>query len=133
MPYQIQHGEQRGVWGALLRGLGKRCPACGTGRMFGRYLKVSDNCGHCGEELHHQRADDAPPYFTIVIVGHIIVPGALLLEQSLHPPTWMHMVLWLPLTLILTLALLPCVKGAVVAVQWAARMHGFSGEPDADV
>ncbi len=132
MPYEIEHGERRGIWSALRRGLAMRCPSCGTGRMFGRYLKVSDTCGHCGEELHHQRADDAPPYFTIVIVGHLIVPGALMLERAMHPPTWVHMALWLPLTILLTLALLPCIKGAVVGVQWAARMHGFGATPDPD-
>ena len=59
---------------ALWRGFRGRCPACGEGRMFRAFLKVADECPHCGEELHHHRADDFPAYLVIVIVGHILVP-----------------------------------------------------------
>jgi len=93
--------------------------------MFRRYLKVVDACPHCGEELHHHRADDAPPYFTIVIVGHIVVGLVLAVEMAYRPPLWVHAALWLPLTLILALTVLPIVKGALVALQWALLMHGF--------
>ncbi len=119
----------RPIFASLLRGAALKCPACGLGFMFRRYLKVSDACPHCGEALHHQRADDAPPYFTIVIVGHIIVGLVLAVEMAYRPPLWVHAALWLPLTLILTLLVLPRVKGVLVALQWALRMHGF--DPDA--
>lgn len=115
---------------AMLRGLRCRCPACGEGKLFRAYLKVADNCPKCGEELHHHRADDAPAYFTITIVGHIVVAGALILERAYSPETWVHSVLWLPLTLILCLTLLPVVKGSLVGLQWAQRMHGFGGSED---
>ena len=104
---------------SMLRGALLKCPACGIGAMFRRYLKVADSCPHCGEELHHHRADDAPAYFTIVIVGHIVVSLVLAVEMAYRPPLWLHMALWLPLTLILTLVLLPSVKGALVGLQWA--------------
>ena len=120
----------RDVWPSLLRGFALRCPSCGKGRMFHRYLKVSDQCPSCGEELHHHRADDAPPYFTIVIVGHVIVGGVLALERAVSPPTWVHAAIWLPLTLVCSLLLLPRIKGAIVGLQWALRMHGFGGAPD---
>jgi uncharacterized protein (DUF983 family) len=107
-----------------------KCPACGVGAMFRRYLKVADACPHCGEELHHHRADDAPPYFTIVIVGHIVVGLVLAVEMAYRPALWVHAALWLPLTVILTLLVLPLVKGALVALQWALLMHGF--DPDAE-
>ena len=110
---------------AILRGLKWHCPSCGKGRLFGKYLKVSDRCASCGEELHHHRADDAPPYFTIFIVGHIVIPAMLIVEKMWHPQLWIHMALWLPLATILTLAILPGVKGAVVGLQWALYMHGF--------
>ncbi len=96
--------------------------------MFAGYLKVADHCPTCGEALHYQRADDAPPYFTIFTVGHIIVPLVLAVEVAMQPPLWVHAALWLPLTLILSLALLPPIKGALVALQWALYMHGF--DPD---
>jgi uncharacterized protein (DUF983 family) len=123
----------RDVMRAILRGLAELCPNCGKGRLFGKYLKVRDACPACGEVLHHHRADDAPAYFTILIVGHFIVGGALALERGLAPPTWVHLAIWLPLTLIACLLLLPRVKGALVGLQWALYMHGFAGPAHADV
>ena len=120
----------RHVWRAMLRGFGLRCPKCGAGRLFRSFLKVADRCAACGEELHHQRADDAPAYFTIVVVGHVIIGGVLWLERAYAPATWMHAVIWLPLTLLCSLWLLPRVKGTLVGLQWALRMHGFGGEAD---
>ncbi len=120
---------ERSVFASMLRGAKLKCPVCGTGALYRRYLKVSDACPHCGEELHHHRADDAPPYFTIVIVGHIVVSLVLLVEMTYRPPLWVHAALWTPLTLVLALGLLPSIKGALVGLQWALRMHGF--DPDA--
>ena len=116
---------------AMWRGTLGKCPACGEGHLYRGYLKVADTCDHCGEELHHQRADDAPAYFTITIVGHIVVAGALILERASAPATWVHMAIWLPLTLLLSLALLPAVKGALIGLQWSKYMHGFGGKEDA--
>ena len=127
--YGASSQGSRPILASLLRGAALKCPACGLGFMFRRYLKVSGACPHCGEALHHQRADDAPPYFTIVIVGHIVVGLVLAVEMAYRPPLWVHAALWLPLTLILTLLVLPRVKGVLVALQWALRMHGF--DPDA--
>ncbi len=128
----ISVGPQRNLADALLRGARLKCPACGTGRLFRAYLKVADTCPDCHEALHHHRADDAPPYLTIVIVGHLIIAGVLLLEQTVAPPEWLHMVLWLPLTVVLSLVLLPSIKGSIVGLQWANRMHGFGSYPDPD-
>ena len=106
-------------------------PVLRQGRhVSARYLKVADQCPSCGEELHHHRADDAPPYFTIVIVGHVVVSLALAVEMAYRPPLWLHAALWLPLTVMLALVLLPPIKGALVGLQWALLMHGF--DPDAE-
>ncbi len=115
----------RDVWRAMWDGFRQRCPACGAGRLFGRYLKVHDACPGCGEALHHHRADDAPPYFTILIVGHVVVGAILPVERAFMPPMWLHALLWLPLTLAMSLWLLPRIKGAIVGLQWAFYMHGF--------
>lgn len=123
----------RPVFGSLLRGAMLKCPACGIGSMFRRYLKVADHCSQCGEALHHHRADDAPPYFTIVIVGHIVVSLVLAVEMAYRPPLWLHAALWLPLTVILSLVILPSVKGALVALQWALLMHGFDPDSNEDI
>jgi uncharacterized protein (DUF983 family) len=121
-----QGGAARDKWRALWRGLLGRCPKCGEGRMFHAYLKVNDACPACGEELHHHRADDAPPYFTILIVGHIVGGGMLYVEETNDAlPMWIHMAIWPAMTVVLCLALLPRIKGALVGLQWALEMHGF--------
>ena len=115
---------------AMLRGAAGRCPACGKGAMFASYLKVADACGRCGEVLSHQRADDAPAYFTMAIVGHVVVGGLLAVEQAFAPPTWVQLAIWMPMVLVLSLLLLPVIKGGLVALQWALRMHGFGHGQD---
>lgn len=117
---------------AMWRGFTCSCPACGSGRIFDSYLKVAHSCSSCGEELHHQRADDAPPYFTMMIVGHIVVPLVLVVEKIWHPDVSIHFMLWTAVTLSLTFALMPAVKGAIVGLQWALRMHGFDPAHRAD-
>jgi uncharacterized protein (DUF983 family) len=109
----------------LVRGLRGRCPCCGKGRLFRAFLKVSDRCRECGEELHHHRADDFPAYCVIFIVGHIIGPLVLAVEMAFAPASWVHLALWIPATLGMTLGLLQPVKGFIVALQWRLGMHGF--------
>lgn len=120
----------RDVPQSMLRGARQRCPACGQGALFGKYLKVRDACPACAEELHHHRADDAPPYFTMLITGHIVVGLVLAVETAYSPPLWVHAVVWPAMIMALSLWLLPRIKGALVGAQWALRMHGFSGTPD---
>lgn len=102
---------------SLLRGLLCTCPACGTTKLFAGYLRVVDDCSSCGAPLGHVRADDAPPYFTILVVGHIVVPGMLLLEKAAHPADWVQAAVWLPVTTLLCLALLRPIKGATVGLM----------------
>ncbi|GGE47228.1 hypothetical protein GCM10007276_25460 [Agaricicola taiwanensis] len=129
MPYEIKDpAGERSAKSAMLRGLRGRCPRCGEGRIFGRYLKVNEECSACGEALYHHRADDAPPYVVITVVGHIVVGLALAMERSLQPDLWIHMMIWAPLTLLLSLLMLQPVKGALIGMQWAFKMHGFDPE-----
>jgi len=121
---------ERSVSDAVQRGLKGNCPNCGSGRIFGRFLKVNEHCPTCGEALHHHRADDAPPYVVISIVGHIIIGLLIAVEVRFHPAIWLHLALWVPLTIALSLLLLQPVKGALVGLQWALRMHGFGAEDD---
>jgi len=121
----------RDVWQSLRRGWRQKCPCCGNGRIYGKYLKVNDVCSSCGTELFHHRADDAPPYFVMTITGHVIVGGILLTEKMFAPPVWVELAIWLPVTVLLSLWLLPRVKGALIGYQWALRMHGF-GNPAFD-
>jgi uncharacterized protein (DUF983 family) len=115
---------------AMGRGFRSSCPQCGRGHLFRAFLKVVDHCEVCGEPFHHHRADDAPAYFVILIVGHIVVPLALMVEVAFRPSYLIHLALWLPLTLGLALGLLQPIKGAIVGWQWAHYMHGF--DPNAE-
>ncbi|MBN9063682.1 MAG: DUF983 domain-containing protein [Rhizobiales bacterium] len=114
---------------AMWRGFRGRCPHCGEGRLFGRFLKVESACSRCGEDFHHHRADDLPAYLVIVIVGHIAVGGLVFTETEADWPLWLQVVLWPSLALALSVALIQPVKGAVVGLQWALRMHGFGRKP----
>ena len=116
---------KRDVWQAMARGLRCRCPNCGEGKIFRAFLKVADNCSACGQDLSHHRADDLPAYLVIVVVGHIIVPIALWIETNYAPSMLLQLAFYLPFTLIASLVLLQPIKGAVVGLQWAFRMHGF--------
>lgn len=115
----------RDVAVASLRGLRGQCPHCGEGRLFKTFLRVNEHCPTCNEALYHHRADDAPPYVVITIVGHIVVGAMLIVEKAYTPDLWIHAALWVPLTIVLSLLLLQPIKGALIGVQWALRMHGF--------
>ncbi|GGB55983.1 hypothetical protein GCM10011505_41140 [Tistrella bauzanensis] len=112
-----------GLWRAMRRGLARRCPRCGEAPAFNGYLSVRDHCSHCGENLGSYRADDAPPYFTIFLVGHIVIPLMLWVEKAWAPDIWVHAALWVPLSLVLTLATLPYIKGAVLGLMLQLRIH----------
>lgn len=125
MPVMINDPDKRNVGQAIWNGMKLRCPHCGKGHLFRSYLKVADKCDVCGEELFHHRADDMPPYIAILIVGHLII--GLMLELELHASIepWVYLVTMVPAALILPLIMLPSIKGAIVGLQWANRMHGF--------
>src|SRR6266446_4973580 len=110
---------------AMWRGFTMKCPNCGKGKLFGSFLKVSDHCPVCGEELFHHRADDFPPYLVILVVSHAVVPAVLAVEANYAPPIWLQLLIWLPLTLVSALALLQPAKGAVVGLQWQLGLGGF--------
>jgi len=102
---------------ALGRGLLCRCPGCGQTKLFNGYLRVVPECSNCGAPVGLARADDAPPYFTIATVGHIVIGGMLFLEKAYSPPLWVHAAIWLPLTLVMSLVLLRPIKGATVGLM----------------
>ncbi|HAA93118.1 MAG TPA: hypothetical protein DCS82_12140 [Rhodospirillaceae bacterium] len=113
-----------GPFRALLFGFRKRCPCCGRHPLYRSYLKQVEKCGGCGVALGRIRTDDIAPYFTILIVGHLIIPSLLMVEQKYHPPEWFHWILWIPLTLVLMLWFLPRVKGATMALMWHFGLRG---------
>jgi len=126
MPDQVLMMEDdRPVGQALRRGWRCRCPNCGSGPMLRGYLTVRDSCPVCAEALHHQRADDGPAYLTILIVGHLMAPLILWAFVKYRPDPLVLATVFSVGTVALSLFLLPRLKGMVVAMQWARRMHGF--------
>ncbi|MBB4050497.1 uncharacterized protein (DUF983 family) [Devosia subaequoris] len=123
--------DERSVPNAMWRGTLCRCPHCGQGKMFRAYLKTAAQCDVCGEELSHHRADDFPPYIAITIVGHIIIFLMLHLDMTYHVQPITYVVTMVPLAIVLPLAMLPSIKGAIIGLQWANRMYGFgTGQRD---
>jgi uncharacterized protein (DUF983 family) len=110
---------------AMLRGWRRTCPSCGSGPMLKSYLKVRDECPVCHEELQHHRADDGPAYLTILIVGHVMAPILLYVYTEYEPNPLIVATTFSLGCVALSLYLLPRLKGVVVAIQWAKRMHGF--------
>ncbi|MDB5460508.1 MAG: zinc-finger protein [Caulobacteraceae bacterium] len=104
----------------MKRGMKMRCPNCGEGKLYRKYLKVQD-CPVCGNENSLYPADDAPPYFTILIVGHLVVAPLLFFPFIWRSPTWLVLGTTLPALLALTMLFLPVVKGAVVGAHWALK------------
>ena len=123
---------KRDVWQAMARGMRCRCPKCGEGKLFRAFLKTADNCTVCGQDFTHHRADDLPAYLVIIVVGHIVVPIALWIETNYSPSVVFQLAIYLPFTLVASLLLLQPVKGAVVGLQWAFRMHGFDNQRTED-
>lgn len=121
---QQEHRSEPTWWGALTRGFRRTCPRCGEGHLFQGYLKARESCETCGLAFEPLRADDAPAYFTVFIVGHIVVAGLLYLEKTLHPDLWLQVGIWIPLTIVLTFSLLPLIKGAVMGAIYASSSGG---------
>jgi len=111
----------------MARGLTGRCPNCGEGRLFYRYLKVSPRCEHCGHDLDQYPSDDGPAYFTILLVGHMVVLPLLLFPIIWKSPP----AVILPLVLIplfgLTLVILPRIKGAVIGMLYTFKIRRQDG------
>ncbi len=111
---------------ALWRGMKKTCPRCGAGDLFGNYTAVREACDTCDLDYSGQRADDAPPYFTMLIAGHLVIPLALETKRQLDPPLALQFLIWSCVLALLIWLLLPITKGGLIGIQWANRMHGFS-------
>jgi uncharacterized protein (DUF983 family) len=138
VPGRQRHGEERpgilsnapsGIPQALWRGFLTRCAACGSAGMFRSFLQPVQACPGCGFDWRRRTADDFPPYLVILLIGHIIAPAIIWMETSWHPALWVHLSIWLPIVVLLALALIQPVKGAVMAFQW---WHWDYSEPAND-
>lgn len=107
----------------IVAGMLCRCPRCGQGKLFAGYLKLADQCDNCGLSYDFADSGDGPAVFVIFLVAPVIVALALIVGALFVIPPWMHLVLWIPTTIILSLALLPPFKGVLVDVQYKNDAH----------
>ncbi|MBL8673228.1 MAG: DUF983 domain-containing protein [Alphaproteobacteria bacterium] len=114
----------RALWTSIGRTMRGRCPSCGEGKLFRSFLRQVDRCSACGEDLGRIRADDAPPWATILIVGHIVVPLLLAVESRDLWAAWIGMLVWPSLALALSVLILPHAKAAFIGLIWATRAPG---------
>jgi uncharacterized protein (DUF983 family) len=112
------------LFASMRRGFRRVCPKCGEGRLFTGYLTPRAVCDHCGADTGRIYTADIAPYFTILIVGHLVVPALLVSEQLAHPEMWLQIAIWPTLALLLTLWFLPRVKGCIMGLMWALGMRG---------
>lgn len=126
----LMNEPARSMTQAAKRGFSCKCPNCGEGKIFDGFLKIKDACDECSEDLFHHRADDLPAYLNIFVVGHVVI-GAMMVFM-----TWKLLGMWATMfaTIFLCIAaafvMMRPLKGMVVGIQWALRMHGFGGNDD---
>lgn len=101
--------------------LGGLCPRCGAKTLFAGWVKFAPVCWNCGLDLAQFNVGDGPAAFLIMIVGAIVTIGAVILQLSVEPPFWLHVLLWVPLTLALVIGLLRIAKGALVTLEYRNR------------
>lgn len=108
-------------------GIACRCPRCGEGALFSGFLEVAPKCKTCGLDFAFAQSDDGPAFFVIFAVAPIVVVLAFIVEALFHPAPWMHLVIWIPTIIILSLGLLRPFKGVLVALQY--RRNAGEGRP----
>jgi uncharacterized protein (DUF983 family) len=122
---QADHARPASVWAAIGRGVLGRCPSCGTGKLFRRFLKPVTQCASCQEDWSPQQADDFPAYVSIFLTGHILAPLIIALVKDSDLSVAALMAIIFPLAIVMMIGLLQPAKGAIIAVQWWFGMHGF--------
>ena len=95
-----------------------RCPRCGEGKLFRALLKVTDLCAVCGLDLSAEDSADGPVFFVMSIVGALVVVMALSVEVAFEPSLWLHLVLWTPVIIGLSILLLHPMKALMIALQY---------------
>ncbi len=102
-------------------GLKGTCPRCGQGKLFDGFLKVKPSCGNCGLDYSFADAGDGPVVFVLLIVGFIFVGLALWMEVNFEPPLWLQFIIWIPLAIGASLALMRMLKGVLITLQYANK------------
>jgi uncharacterized protein (DUF983 family) len=117
--------DERDIKKAVLNGCRGVCPCCGEGRLFYKYLKVSETCSSCGLRMSAHNADDAPAWMTLILVVHIVAPLVMASTVDWGWSLWLGWSVWPLVTLALCLIILPLSKGGLIGYQWAKRLAKF--------
>lgn len=102
----------------LLTSLRGKCPNCGQGKLFAGFLDIQPACNHCDQDFGFADSGDGPAFLIIILVGFIVVGGALATDVIFEIPYWLHLVIWLPLILILSIGLLRPLKSLMIGLQF---------------
>lgn len=97
------------------------CPQCGARTLFDGVTRFAPRCRACGLDYSHFNVGDGPAAFLTLLVGGLIVGLALWLELSVAPPFWVHVLLWVPLTVALVMGGLRVAKAALLASEYRNR------------
>ena len=108
-------------------GLRCRCPRCGRGKLFKGLLTVREKCEVCGLDLSPHDSGDGPAVFVILILGAVLMPLILWVEFTFEPPTWVHLVIWLPVTFFLAILMLRPMKATLIAYHFKNLRHEYDG------
>lgn len=104
------------------RGLAHHCPACGKGRLYGRYLKVQPHCSSCEHPLQRYPADDGPAYLTILLIGHLIIAPLLIFPIVWESPAYISLPILLTCLTVVTLSALPRIKGGWIGLMYSLQV-----------
>jgi uncharacterized protein (DUF983 family) len=102
----------------FVSGLTCRCPRCGKGRLFSGFLQVAPRCEACGLDFAFADSGDGPAIFVIFVVAPVVIVLAFIFEALVHPAPYVHLIVWIPVTILLSLALLRPFKATLVALQY---------------
>ncbi len=103
---------------SYVTGVTGRCPRCGGGKLFNGFLELAPHCEACGLDYGFADAGDGPAVIVTLLAGFIVVGTALVVEVKYEPPMWLHLAIFLPLTLVVCLGMLRPLKGILVSLQY---------------
>lgn len=121
MKKQIQDQAHYPDQSVMATGMAARCPRCGEGRLYQSMLKPVDHCAICRLDMSFAEEGDGPAVLVILLLGGVIAGLALAFENLVHPPVWLHIVLWLPITILLAIFALRSMKGIMIASQYKTQ------------
>ncbi|MDB5720986.1 MAG: hypothetical protein JWP15_1604 [Alphaproteobacteria bacterium] len=98
-----------------IRGL---CPRCGARTLFGGLVAFAPRCRSCGLDFSAFNVGDGPAALLILVIGAVITGLAIALELGAHPPFWVHILLWLPLTTLAVIGSLRVAKALLLALEY---------------